>query len=115
ITAGEHKGFLDPFMPLTSDTKQFWKDVLGQTHEQFIERVKRSRGSRLDNTEVDLFSGLIWNGEQAMKLGLVDGLQSADAIARDVVGIANTIDYTPKADIISRLAGKAAMQASQLA
>lgn len=114
ITAGQNKGFLDPFMPLTADTKKFWQDVLGQTHKQFIDRVKQSRGKRLVQDDEDLFSGLIWNGEQAKDLGLIDDLLSVDAIARDVVGLSETIDYTPKADFLSRIAGKATLQAMQL-
>jgi protease-4 len=99
FTSGEHKSFLDPFAPLKDDEKVFWEDVLSKTHDQFIKVVKEGRGDRLvDNN--DLFSGLIWNGEQALELGLIDGLASPGKVARDIIGEENIIDYTPR---LSRL------------
>ncbi len=73
ITSGEHKALLDPFSPLTSDMKKFWEGVLSKTHQQFIERVKAGRGDRLKDAP-EVFSGLLWNGEQAKEIGLIDGL-----------------------------------------
>jgi len=95
FTSGEHKAFLDPFSPLKEDEKVFWESVLGNTHEQFIDVVKQGRGDRLiDNDK--LFTGLIWNGEQALNLGLVDGLGSPGFVAREIVGEEEMLDYTPK-------------------
>ena len=101
FTAGEHKSFLDPFSPLKPAEIGFWKEVLANTHEQFIDVVKRGRGDRLNFDvasggldEKTMFSGLIWNGEQALELGLIDGLGSAGYVARDVVGAEDIVDYT---------------------
>lgn len=92
-TSGEHKAFLDPFQPEREDERQFWEEVLDNTHQQFIERVKAGRGDRLaDNDE--LFTGLIWNGEQALELGLIDGLGSTSMVARELVGVEKTADFT---------------------
>lgn len=93
FTSGEHKSFLDPFLPLREDEERFWESVLGSTHQQFINTVKNGRGDRLIETE-ELFSGLIWNGEQALALGLVDGLGSPGTVAREVVGEEDIKDYT---------------------
>lgn len=112
ITAGSHKDFLDPFTPMTQEIKQFWEDVLSQTHKQFVDRVKANRADKL-SADTELFSGLIWNGAQAKELGLVDDLKSTEAVARDIVGISNIIDYTPKIDLFTRIAGKAVVQAVQ--
>jgi protease-4 len=99
FTSGEHKSFLDPFAPLKEDEKEFWEEVLASTHEQFISVVKEGRGDRLvDNP--DLFTGLIWTGEQALELGLIDGLASPGKVARDIIGEEKIIDYTPS---LSRL------------
>lgn len=92
-TAGEHKAFLDPFSPERADEREFWQGVLHTTHEQFIEQVRRGRGDRLKE-HPDLFSGLVWSGEQAVELGLVDGLSSASAVARDLVGVEDMVDFT---------------------
>src|SRR5690554_7505358 len=80
-TSGEHKGFLDPFTPENAEEKAFWQSVLEVTHNQFIEQVKKGRGDRLADNP-DLFSGLVWSGEQALELGLIDGLASSSQIAR---------------------------------
>lgn len=95
FTAGESKAFLDPFSPMKEQESEFWKSVLGVTHQQFIDRVKQGRGDRLKD-DPQLFSGLIWSGEQALALGLVDGLGSAGHVAREVVGEENIVDFTPR-------------------
>jgi protease-4 len=95
FTAGEHKSFLDPFAPLKEDEKAFWETVLQNTHEQFIKVVKDGRGDRLSDND-ELFSGYIWNGEQALELGLIDGLGSPGSVARDIIGQEEFHDYTPR-------------------
>ncbi len=101
-TSGAHKGFLDPFSEEKPKEVDFWKGVLGNTHEQFISKVKEGRGDRLKITE-NTFSGLIWNGEQALKMGLVDGLGSAGFVAREIVGAEEIVDFTPQPDPFERL------------
>lgn len=110
ITAGEHKALLDPFSPLDPVIKKFWEELLAQTNEQFVSRVKAGRGDRLkDNPKI--FSGLIWNGEQAMDLGLIDGLGSMDSVARTVVGESNLVDYSPREDFFMRFSRRAKVEA----
>lgn len=91
--SGEHKTFLDPFQPERQDEREFWQTVLDTTHRQFIDQVKAGRGERLKD-HPDLFSGLVWSGEQALELGLVDGLASTSTVARDIIGAEDTVDFT---------------------
>ena len=94
-TSGEHKAFLDPFQPQKPEETAFWQGVLDTTHKQFIASVKQGRGERLkDKEHPELFSGLIWSGEQALDLGLVDALGSAGYVAREVVGEKDLVDFT---------------------
>ncbi|MDD0975472.1 S49 family peptidase [Pseudomonas fontis] len=94
-TSGEHKSFLDPFQPEKPEETRFWQSVLDTTHRQFIASVKQGRGERLkDKDHPELFSGLIWSGEQAQQLGLVDGLGSTDYVAREVIGEKTLVDFT---------------------
>jgi protease-4 len=93
-TSGEHKGFLDPFVPQRKDETVFWESVLNSTHEQFIRAVEEGRGDRLIKEDKDIYSGLIWNGEQALEKGLIDGLGSAGYVAREVINIEQVVDYT---------------------
>ncbi len=106
-TAGEHKTFLDPFSPQRDDETRFWGEVLETTHRQFIASVRQGRGERLKDAEhPELFSGLVWSGEQALELGLVDGLGSASYVAREVVGEKNLVDFTRKESPLDRFAKK---------
>jgi len=95
LSAGENKTFLDPFSPLKDQDRQFWQSVLETTHLQFIDQVKKGRGDRLVDSP-ELFSGLIWTGEQALKKGLIDGLGSSSYVARDIIGVENIRDYSPQ-------------------
>lgn len=91
--AGAHKAFLDPFSPLKEDEQAFWESVLKVTHQQFINKVKEGRGTRLREIP-DLFSGLIWSGEQALEFGLIDGLGSTSYVAREVIKAEEMVDYS---------------------
>lgn len=92
-TAGDNKAFLDPFSPEQEEEVAFWQGVLENTHKQFIEAVRQGRGDRLAD-DPRLFSGLVWSGEQAVELGLVDGLGSSSWVARQLVGEEELVDYS---------------------
>lgn len=102
MTAGENKAFLDPFSPLREQDRAFWQTVLETTHRQFINRVQEGRGDRLKGGD-ELFSGLVWTGEQALDLGLIDGLGSASMVARDIVGAEKLVDYTARPQPLDRI------------
>ncbi|UNT14752.1 S49 family peptidase [Pseudomonas sp. I3-I5] len=102
-TSGEHKAFLDPFSPQKPEETQFWQGVLDTTHNQFIAMVKQGRGERLkDKDHPELFSGLVWSGDQAKALGLIDGLGSASYVAREVVGEKDLVDFTVQESPLDR-------------
>ena len=103
LTAGANKGIGDPFSPLTEPQRAYLQATLDQIHQQFIAVVKEGRGDRLKETP-DTFSGLFWNGEEAIKLGLADHLGNLDYVAREVVHAEDIIDYTPKENVAERLA-----------
>ena len=106
-TSGEHKSFLDPFQPQKADETAFWQGVLDTTHRQFIASVKQGRGDRLkDKEHPELFSGLVWSGEQALPLGLIDGLGSASSVARDVIGEKELVDFTVEESPFDRFSKK---------
>ena len=102
MTAGENKGFLDPFSPQTEKQRAFAQAMLNQIHQQFIAVVKDGRGTRLKETP-DMFSGLFWTGQQAIELGLADKLGNLDYVAREVVKAEEIIDYTRKDNVAERL------------
>jgi protease-4 len=102
MTAGENKGFLDPFSPQTEPHRQHAQAMLNQIHTQFIDVVKKGRGERLKSSP-ELFSGLFWSGQQAVDLGLADSLGSVDGVAREVVKAPDVIDYTQRENVAERL------------
>ncbi|MBF0165731.1 MAG: S49 family peptidase, partial [Magnetococcales bacterium] len=117
MTAGKHKGFLDPFSPVNPSEKQHAQGLLNRIHEQFIKAVEAGRGDRLKAGREELFQGLIWTGEEAVKLGLVDGLGSAAWIARQLIKNERLVDFTNKEDLLTRISkgmAGAAMQALPL-
>ena len=103
LTAGENKGMLDPFSPQDERQTAYAKAMIDQIHQQFITVVKQGRGDRLKDSP-DTFSGLFWNGEEAIKLGLADKLGNLDYVAREVVRAEDVIDYTPRDNVAERLA-----------
>ena len=61
------------------------------------------RGDRLQRNYPNLYSGLIWNGEQALSIGLIDGLASAPTIAREKFAAPFMVDFTEKEDPFVKL------------
>lgn len=103
MTAGENKGMLDPFSPRNPRQDSFAQSMLDQIHQQFIHVVRQGRGKRLKETP-DTFTGLFWNGQQAVDLGVADSLGSLDQVAREVVKAEDIVDYTLKENLAERLA-----------
>lgn len=93
LTAGQHKGFLDPFSPQDPGDVDHARQLLETIHAQFIETVKQGRGERLKD-DPRLFSGLVWTGQQGLELGLVDALGDANYVAREVFKAEKMVDYT---------------------
>ncbi len=103
LTAGENKGMLDPFSPQNEKQTAYAKAMIDQIHQQFITVVKDGRGAKLKESK-EMFSGLFWNGEEAIRLGLVDKVGNLDFIARDVIKAEEIIDYTTHDNLAERFA-----------
>ena len=101
-TSGAHKAFLDPFQPMNAAETAFWKTQLATVHQQFINVVRAGRGNRLKETP-EMFSGLIWSGEKALDMGLVDGLGSARYVAREVIKTPKLKNFTFRDSPMNRL------------
>lgn len=103
LTAGENKGFLDPFSPVSAGQKEYAQTMLNEIHQQFIAVVRQGRGKRLKETP-EMFSGLFWSGERSIQLGLADAFGSADYVARDIIKTEEIVDFTPQEGIAERVA-----------
>jgi protease IV len=105
LTAGENKGFLDPFSPQSDKQKQHAQEMLNEIHQQFIAVVRAGRGKRLKETP-EIFSGLYWTGAKAVDMGLADGFGTVDTVARDVVKAEDIVDYTAHEGLPERVLKK---------
>lgn len=114
-TAGENKGFLDPFSPQREQEVEHVQSLLKNIHQQFIDVVKTGRGDKIKN-EKELFSGLVWTGEQSLALGLVDGFGSSSYVARELIKAEHIVNFTPRATYWERFADRlGASMATKLA
>jgi protease IV len=103
LTAGENKGVLAPFSPQNEKQTAYAKAMIDQIHQQFIAVVKAGRGDRLKESK-EMFSGLFWNGDEAIKLGLADKVGNLDFVAREVVKAEEVVDYTTRDNLAERFA-----------
>jgi protease-4 len=105
MTAGENKGFMDPFSPQTEKQKNYAQQMLNEVHQQFIEVVRRGRGKRLKEAP-ETFSGLFWSGSRAVEMGLADGFGTVDTVAREELKVEDIVDYTQREGLSERLLKK---------
>ena len=112
LAAGENKGFLDPFSPLTDTQKETAQKMLGEIHDQFIDVVRKGRGKRLKETP-DMFSGLVWVGTKSIELGLADAIGSMEQVARDVIKAEEIVDFTPRENVAERFAKRLGASAAE--
>ncbi|MBS1170383.1 MAG: peptidase [Burkholderiaceae bacterium] len=105
MTAGENKGFLDPFSPQSARHKEHAQKMLDEVHQQFIYVVRKGRGNRLKETP-EIFSGLFWSGTKAVELGLADDFGTVESVARDVLKADELVDYTEHEGLRERMLKK---------
>ena len=112
LTAGTNKGFLDPFSPQDEKQKAHAQILLGEIHRQFIEVVRKGRGTRLKETP-EMFSGLMWTGSQSIAMGLADDFGTVDSVARDLIKADTILDYSVKENIAERFAKRLGAEMGQ--
>lgn len=112
LTAGENKGFLDPFSPQNAEHKKYAQTMLNEIHQQFIDVVRKGRGARLKEAP-EMFSGLMWTGAKSVELGLADGFGSVESVARDVLKAEDIRDYTVKPNFAEKFARRFGASAGQ--
>ncbi len=102
-TAGEHKSLLDPFTQENQVViKHIQENILDKSHNNFIDAIKFTRGKKL-STDKDLFTGLIWLGEDAQDLGLIDGIADASYVASEIIEVDTRIIYEKEKTLLEQL------------
>ena len=85
-TAGKNKSTLDPFLDEKTEDIERLKTIQLDLHKDFIKVVEESRSSKLNKSEIELFSGEFWSGNKAKELGLVDGIGDANEVLKEKFG-----------------------------
>lgn len=110
-TAGESKSFLDPFRPEKKEDVERLEKLLERIHGNFKDHVRTRRGPKLKDG-ADLFTGEIWVGQDAVDVGLADGVghvvPKMKEIYGDKVGFAR---YGQKRNLFSRFGAQMAQDA----
>lgn len=105
LISGKNKAMGYPFIPENKDQTVMQQQMIDEVHQQFIDAVKQGRGKKLAN-DPDLFSGRYWIGQDASKLGLIDGYGTVASIARDQFKSENIVDFTPDQDVLDKISKK---------
>lgn len=95
LAAGDYKNSTNPFTDITPEQKQMLQSVIDDSYEQFAADVAGQRGLSLDNKD-EWANGKIFNGRQALSLGLIDAVGSASQATRaikDHAGITTEIKW----------------------
>lgn len=81
-TAGTNKWRLDPFQEQRAEDREKLKSVLSDTHDIFIDLVKKRRGDRIKGPDEQVFSGDFFLAGEGEKLGLIDGTGDMRALLK---------------------------------
>lgn len=105
-TAGDNKMILDPFQPESERDVERLRSLQREIHQQFMDYVVDRRGARLTGAHDDLFSGAFWTGQQAVELGLIDGIGECRRLVTERFGEgADLISIQPKKRLFSGVGG----------
>jgi signal peptide peptidase SppA len=114
-TAGENKAMLDPFQPEDPKDVERLKGLQRSIHEVFEGLVRERRGGKLQPND-DLFTGAFWVGQEAVGLGLIDGLGDIRSVMRSRFGdkVQLRLIEPARPALLSRLMGRRPIGQSSL-
>ena len=104
-TTGEYKALLDPFKPERAEDVARLREIQARIFESFKDLVRARRGERLPEEDGDLFTGAFWAGEDALRMGLVDGIGEARGVLRAKYGegVRPRLVQTVRPGLVARL------------
>ncbi|MBL4836031.1 MAG: S49 family peptidase [Kordiimonadaceae bacterium] len=85
-TSGESKAMLDAFQDEKEEDVARLKEIQQDIHEHFKGLVRERRGKRLKGLRSKLFSGEVFTGQEAVKLGQIDGIGDVRTVLRSRFG-----------------------------
>ena len=106
LTSGDNKAILSMTQPVDPAQKAHVQAVLDNVHDHFINAVKEGRGTKLKSNDPQIFSGLFWTGDQAVKLGIADRTGSLNTLKRELKvdkAVNYTVEYSPFDTLLDRM------------
>ncbi len=105
VTAGTSKSLADPFQPEKAEDVARLKALQAPIHQAFIDHVKDRRGARLKDG-ADLFNADVWVGQEAVDLGLADGIAHLVPKLKELYGDkVRLLPVAPRRSRLERLSG----------
>lgn len=91
--SGNLKDFLNPFTPVTPEADLKAQQLVNDAAAAFVGEVKTRRGSSL-KAGLDVSTGEVWTGNQAVELGLIDEIGTIDEYVQMYYG-EDAYDFGP--------------------
>ena len=112
MTSGSNKDILSMTKPIRPEQKAHIQALLDNVHSHFINAVKQGRGAKLKSQDPEIFSGLFWTGEQAIKLGIADRTGNIETLKRELK-VNKTVNYTVEYSPIDSILGRVGSEMGQ--
>lgn len=81
--SGGLKAMLNPFSPIKSDDANKAQNLVNGMGHTFADEVKALRKDKLKPAGGDLFTGEVWDGQDALARGLIDRIGTLEDLVRD--------------------------------
>jgi protease-4 len=95
FASGSMKDLMNPFKPMSAEMQTKLAALVNSTAETFIADVKAKRHGKID-PKANLFTGEVWTGRDAQKLGLVDEIGTLEHVLDQRFSGLPTRTYKPK-------------------
>ena len=86
VRAGEQKAWGSPYLPMTDKEREVMQTEVDAIYQSFINAVARHRGTDPDRVRRDWADARIFNGQEAVNVGLADRVASFDQVLAELVG-----------------------------
>lgn len=105
LVTGEHKDIGDPFKGVSPQQEELLMESINDIFEEFKGAVIESRGSKIDKSDNEIFSGRFWSGKKAQKVGLVDGFETLESLKKKYA-VEKALLYNPESKpLLNKLFG----------
>lgn len=101
-SAGDAKSRLDPFTPEKADDVAWLERMQAGIHVEFRDWVV-SRRPAISQSDTDLFTGEVWLGREAQRLGLIDGIGTLRSVIEAKYPDAEIEISGPRRSLFTRL------------